>query len=177
MSPISCVFNATAHDELIVCVYRVGINYMMPVFNTFGGPNSWNNWPDIEPHYCGCGPDEPGHTEECNRFAFLNGLVFYKTPLPTVNVEILVLLYSSYGRNYNEYNKLFYTASFYAATRNPAAQAELTSVCGEDCGLLVVASGDHPSAPNHVVFSYKSELLTASCNNSFSTPFYSRLGT
>lgn len=171
---MSCLFSgSTAKSSVVFCTYRLGENYMMPVFNSFGGPASYAF---MEPDYCGCNAGQSGHTKECNSFAFLNGLVFFDVGDTQYNVEILLYLYSFYS-SYKQFNQAFYNASFYAAVGDTAkAIAFLNELAGPSSHMIVVASGDDPAVPSSAVSSYKYNVPFGSCNNSFTTPFYSRLG-
>lgn len=107
------------------------------------------------------------------------------------NVEGFLGVFTEIGKSdYASYNKNFYNATFYSALRDfpqilypnlddtHSHALYLQDLCGPFCTLLVVGAADDQRNANQVspyVNKYFHELHYASCNDSFTSPYFKNL--
>ena len=106
MIPLVCMEYTTNTDVHLFesCTIKYGSTIAYPLFHHFGSQQN-------RPLPCTC-DDPSGYSDECNRFDFLDGLLFYDISDPEVSFVAIVELITKFGGSQTTLDAVAYNASW-----------------------------------------------------------------
>lgn len=167
MKPIECTTRVSDGAPIMCMIYMNSVP-VFPLFNHYGNSRNY-------PEMCNCS-DGSGHSDACNAFNFLTGLVVFQEAI-VGNYDGVKGLIAANNMSMQIINELAYRAQFAAGTLGlvntsftdggyRALAYDFCAINGTNCSIVTINSYDQ----RFEVSEFYLELESGSCTDSIASP-------